>query len=147
MNTNIELVVLELRFAKSSWTPVALELLDRMSEIAQSIESTKFRMKCIDTEITRYGQHFTHCMWSNPEATFGPIYCICSDVLYRQDDFLTLLDRIGADECGEELYNAVLRQVKGSEEVAGSTADFGVDVHKDDSDKENTSPGSRYSTK
>lgn len=104
----------ELGFSKSTWSKEAAEKLTTMGEIAQTVEDKKLKMKCTETKTTRFGNHFIECMWANPDATYGPDCCVCSDIKHREYQFIKLLESIGPNECGEEMYNRLMRELKES---------------------------------
>lgn len=100
MNTNLLLVLDELKHAKPTWScddyKYKLKLMDH---IARSVERRKQKLKC---------------------TTTTPLGTRLDEFIIKEDEriFIRLLENIGPVECGEDLYNALMMKIKG-EVVSG----------------------------
>lgn len=114
MNTNLKMVMCDLLLGNVNWTLESQQKLNLMLEIADIVEEQKSRHKhTTSIETQSFGRHFKECVWADPDVTEGPDTCVCCTVGRNEHMFIQLLESIGPEECGEELYNTLLNEIVG----------------------------------
>lgn len=111
------LIMFELRFSKTVWSPESERKLKLMNDIAQNIEDIKFSLQCEGARNAWFGKHFIECIWADSNAKLGPDCCVCNDIKLYDYKFTQLFESLGSGECGEELYNRLMREIKGTGEL------------------------------
>lgn len=89
-----------------------------MAEIAQDVQNKKSRMKLTTTSFSRFGKHFVECTWLNPDAKDTFECCVCYDIQHQEYLFIQLFESLGPERCGEDLYNRLMEELKGSKPKA-----------------------------
>lgn len=111
MNTDMVMVMFELKCSQPKWSLESAQIFFRMMQIAQRVENLKFSLKATKLTRGRFGTHFIECMWANPNTTVGPCCCTCNSIRHYIHEFTQLFKIIEPSECGEETYNKLMEKI------------------------------------
>lgn len=111
METNLLLIMSELTHSRTYWTLASAYKIKEMEQIAHEVEESRVKHKCTSTTMSQFGEHFKSCVWSDSNAEEGPDTCVCCHIIHGVYRFQKLLESLGPDECGEEVYYRLLNKV------------------------------------